>query len=83
MTEKKTAVIWRKSVYDSGRCPQCGARLIGKGNQPVNVFEEPLPLVGKTYFVCKGCGLPVAFTEPYDGPEQSGTRGGRWKGEIL
>lgn len=83
MKNNKTAIIWRKSVYDSGRCPQCGTRLIGSGNIPQNVYEEPMPQVGRSYFICKKCRLPVAFTAPYDGPGKPGQKAGRWKGESL
>lgn len=80
MSEKKIAIIWRKSVYDTRRCPQCGATLIGKDNQPVNTIESKLPFVGKNYLLCENCNLPVARIETYEGPLKPGEKGGHWKG---
>lgn len=85
MDGRKSAIVWRKSVYDSRRCPICGGVLIGKGNQPVNVRERVLKTFGKDgvrrYLFCAECDLQVAFVEPYDGPEQPGTRAGQYPKE--
>ncbi len=80
MSEKKIAIIWRKSVYDTRRCPQCGATLIGKHNQPVNTIESKLSFVGRNYLLCENCNLPVARIEDYKGSLKPGEKGGRWKG---
>lgn len=82
MSKKKFAIIWRKSVYDTHRCPQCGTRLIDKRNQPANVIKEEMVLAAekKEYFLCQNCNLPVAFVEPYNGPLKPGIKGGRWEG---
>lgn len=80
MSEKKIAIIWRKSVYDTHRCPQCGATLIGKNNLPVNTIEDNMQFAGRTYLLCEDCNLPVARIETYEGSLKPGEKGGHWKG---
>lgn len=75
MTEEKTAIIWRKSVYGSGKCPQCGSKLMDENGQPA----KQVLLYDGEWLTCK-CGLAVGKTEPYNGPAQPGTRAGRWHG---
>lgn len=79
MSEKKYAIIWRQSVYDTGHCPRCGAQLIGEDMEPMNVYYDMDGPHGKKV-LCTGCGLYVADVRPYDGPLEPGTYGGHWGG---
>lgn len=76
----KKAIIWRKSVYDTGNCPICGGRLIGEGNRPVNVISDPV--FGADKLLCKTCGLWVAEAQDYNGPGEEGELKGRWEGKF-
>lgn len=70
----KTAIIWRKSVYDSNRCPKCGNKLIGSGNEPNGVISGTGADADKIF--CIKCGLYVAYVRPYYGDLEEGQRGG-------
>lgn len=76
----KTAIIWRKSVYDSGRCPNCNTKLFGNNNKPINIMSDPIFGAGK--LLCKTCGLWVAQLQEYDGPEEPGEKAGEWEGKL-
>ena len=78
---KKIAIIWRKSVYDTKRCPGCSMRLITDDWGPVFVREQRL-WDGSRRLVCAGCGLYVAELKPYIGDGQPGAPGGRWEGKL-
>ena len=78
---KKTAIVWRKSVYDTRHCPRCSMRLITDDWGPVFVREQRL-WDGSRRLVCAGCGLYVAELKPYTGDGHPGVPGGRWEGEL-
>lgn len=71
------AIVWRKSVYDTGACPLCGERLRDKNGDPMGsvLFDEEAER-----FYCPRCGKYVARMEDYDGPVPPDHRGGEWKG---
>ena len=69
----KKAIIWRESVYKSGKCPACGTSLL-KGTVPDRGI-----IVDRDFLFCPGCSLCVGRLEDYDGPLEPGQRGGRWE----
>ena len=76
----KTAIVWRKSCYDTHTCTKCGTWLFGPGNEPVNVYQTPRN--GRMFLICKKCNDPVAFLEPYEGEGENGELKGHWEGET-
>lgn len=79
-------IVWRKTVYDTNKCPQCGMVLIGDDNEPINLLEDERTgefiYFGKkikNWLYCRGCQTPVAFITEYEG-EITGKweRKGRW-----
>lgn len=78
---KKTAIVWRKSVYDTKHCPRCNMRLITDDWGPVFVLEQRL-WDGTRRLVCAGCGLYAAELRPYTGDAQPGAPAGRWEGKL-
>lgn len=69
------AIVWRKSVYDSCCCPNCGTRLIKPDNMPTNVIRRGL---FRPSLYCENCGLFVAMIKNYHGDLKGGERGGMW-----
>lgn len=58
-----TAIVWRRSVCETGRCG-CGYR-VADGKEPIwqNVEEKK---VGETgHILCRKCKTPVAFTRQF------------------
>lgn len=79
------AIIWRESVYKSGKCPQCGTSF-GDLSNPRNT-ELAVKVDDQTgWFVCKGCDLVVARVREYNGEfgaADAGEMKGRWKGGLY
>lgn len=80
----KAAIIWRKTVYDTGLCPVCGAELADK--ETMNPNEDNtvvgLDLDGHPAMIfCGGCGLYVGRLSEYYGDKELGTKAGEWPGD--
>lgn len=71
-----TAVVWRKSAYESGKCPECGQQVMADDFSPTNVREQLS--ARKIWLMCDFCGTPVAYEEPYHGEGKPGERKGKW-----
>lgn len=74
----KVAIIWCKSVYDTGLCPKCGNRVMDDDGQPKG---ELLFWPEENALFCEKCKLCVSRIRPYDGPGEPGDRMGEWKGD--
>ena len=65
----KVAVIWRKTVYDTHKCPMCQNELITDDGNPTGVIE-----MGNEFY-CAGCGYNVAHLCEYRGSKGAGFAG--------
>ena len=62
---KKTAFIWRKSMYDNGfKCNKCGRKCVGDDLQPTDDMLCMGPVL-----ICPDCKNEVAFITEIDAPE--------------
>lgn len=83
----KTAIVWRQSAYETGRCSHCGKRVVGPdGIQPSirrtrQLFRRGRDGVMRDCIVCD-CGNVVAVIKTYEGKGDPGERCGRWKGTL-
>ena len=80
---KKTAFIWRKSIYDEEkdgifRCNICKAKLADANTGEVN---GDVPADTQDYLFCPDCGNLVAKIKEID-DNQDGYKRGFWKGEF-
>lgn len=79
MKEQKMAIIWRGSTYESGRCNECGLRVMTGNGQPRRCLEKSIN--GRTWLLCERCENPLAWiVKDYNGPGEPGERMGRWRG---
>ena len=72
-----TAIVWRKSIYDSGKCPSCGAQMMNGSGDPMGVTSV------NGYVYCDKCNLLVAVLKPYHGDAKPGDKCGKWEGDAL
>lgn len=76
------AIIWRESVYRSGRCPKCGEYVYYPWNNDVKAVHMEFP-EGTPSFCCDSCGTIVAYLRqiPESMKNLPGGRYGKWPGE--
>lgn len=69
---KKTAFIWRKSVYTNHfKCNKCGTKLADKTGK-LKVKRVIISKQSAPFILCRHCGNPVLRMEEVDVPEKIG-----------